>query len=258
MENPTFETANASALPAPKRLFAYAKHEINACWAYLKHPRYLRVSHPSNKERWSRIALFFAAMLLLDIVFTLTIGLALDKWATLDYLPDLGPAAFFFLAVLMAPLIEEMIFRAGLRTPVYSLYIGPVLIILVGGATPWQLSLVFITTILVLAFGAHLYIEQRKRERGMQTNFFVARQYLQHYPKVFWLYACGFSLVHIVNYGINDASGLLVVFAVIPQFIAGALWGYIRLRDGLMSSMVLHALGNFVPFVLIYGFGLDA
>ena len=258
MENPTFETANASALPAPKRLIVYAKHEIKACWQYLKHPRYLRRSHPSNKERWSRIALFFTLMLLMDIVFVLTIGLALDKWTTLDYVPDLDGLEFFVIAVLIAPLLEELIFRAGLRVPIYSLYIGPVLITLVGGTTPWQLCLVFIATILMLAFGAHLYIQQRKRERGMQTNFFVARQYLQHYPKVFWLYACGFSLVHIVNYGINDASGLLVVFAVIPQFIAGALWGYIRLRDGLMSSIALHALANFVAFVLIYGFGLDA
>lgn len=143
--------------------------------------------------------MFFTLMLLMDIVFVLTIGLALDKWAKLDYMPDLDGLEFFVTAVLIAPLLEELIFRAGLRAPIYSLYIGPILMILVGGATLWQLSLGLIATILVLAFGAHLYVERRKRKRGMQTNFFIARQYVQHYPKVFWLYACAFSLVHIVK-----------------------------------------------------------
>ena len=195
-------------------------------------------------------------MLLVDLVFNLTISPTLDEFTTLDYLPQRSAMKFFVQSVLLAPLIEEMVFRTALRAPIYSLYVGPVLIIFLSRAT-WRFNLGFIVVIIILAFGAYIYIKQNKRKRGMQTNFFIARQYLQHYPKIFWLYTTAFALIHIINYGINDASGFLVIFAVIPQFVAGALWGYIRLRDGLMSCMASHALANFVPFVSLYGFGID-
>jgi hypothetical protein len=47
------------------------------------------------------------------------------------------------------------------------------------------------------------------------------------------------------------------ICAVIPQFVAGALWAYVRPSDDLLRTMVLHPLKNFVPFVLIDGFGLE-
>jgi len=62
------------------------------------------------------------------------------------------------------------------------------------------------------------------------------------FPVIFWMVAIAFALIHLVNY---EAAGLITLLPlVVPQFVAGTLFGYARVRYGLWSSIVLHALHN--------------
>lgn len=232
-----------------ERLFAYARREISDVRRFIAKPvrRFSTRSTPS--EKWARLAFLFPLGLLINAVYMLSIGLALDSWTSLENTLDMTEIFGIVLAIAGAPLIEELIFRAGLRGFKYSLFIGPVLICLMAGS--WQISLGLCLSGICVALLMRYSISTKDSAINRKNRFAYGRQFIQHYPKVFWLYAGAFAIVHVQNFSFSDATGLLVIFAVIPQLVMGILWGYLRLRDGLMSSMVLHSLNNLFVVLLI-------
>ena len=79
------------------------------------------------------------------------------------------------------------------------------------------------------------------------------RWFAAAFPVVFWLVTLAFALVHLANY--TDGTLLILLPLVIPQFIAGALFGYARVHYGLWAAMLLHAMhnGTAVALVLVLG-----
>jgi membrane protease YdiL (CAAX protease family) len=232
-----------------ERLFAYVKQEISDVRRFIAKPVRRFSSRSTSGEKWARIALFFSLGLLIDTVYVLSIGSALDSWTTLENTLDMTGFFEIFLVIAGAPLIEELIFRAGLRNLTYSLFFGPVLICLMFGT--WQISLGLCLFGLCVAMLMEYSISAKNKLFNGGKKLIFGRQFIQHYPKVYWLYACAFAIVHVQNFSFSDATGLFVIFAVIPQFVAGVLWGYVRLRDGLMSSMALHSLNNLFVVLLL-------
>lgn len=235
------------------RLHAYAKREFADLRQFLAKP-VRRFSGKSNgNERWARVAFLAALGLLINLIFVLTIGLALDSWTTLEIDRDMTGVAVIFAILVIAPLMEEIVFRAGLRNLQYSLFVGPVLITLFFGN--WQIAAgIFLFSMSVAVYLYFLGSDSRKHQYAGE-RFLFSRQFIQHYPKVFWLYASAFAFVHVANFSFTDASGLLVVFAVIPQLSMGVLWGYVRLRDGLKSAITLHFLNNLLVALLMVASG---
>ena len=62
------------------------------------------------------------------------------------------------------------------------------------------------------------------------------------FPLFFWLSTASFALVHLLNYSEGSLATLLPL--VLPQFIAGSIFGYARVTYGLWASMLLHVLHN--------------
>ncbi|WP_395006411.1 type II CAAX prenyl endopeptidase Rce1 family protein [Undibacterium sp.] len=235
------------------RLSAYVRKEIVELRHFLAKP-VRRFSSKSNlRDRWKRVLLLAAIGLTFSLIYILSIGLALDTWTTIENDRDVTSGGIIFIGVFVAPLMEEIIFRAGLRNLKYSLFVGPALISLLFGQ--WQIAAgIFLLTMFVASYLNFLSLDRRKHKYTGE-KFRFGRQFIEHYPKIFWLYAGAFSMVHIANYKFSDASGLLVVFAVIPQLSMGILWGYVRLRDGLSSSIALHSLNNLIVFSLFLVLG---
>ena len=79
------------------------------------------------------------------------------------------------------------------------------------------------------------------------------RWFAAAFPVVFWLVTLAFALVHLANY--TEGTLLILLPLVIPQFIAGALFGYARVHYGLWAAMLLHAMhnGTAVALVLVLG-----
>ncbi len=204
-----------------------------------------RFSSKSNfYDRWKRIILIAGIGLTFNLIYLMSIGLVLHTWTTIENVQEVTGTSAIFLVLVFAPLIEEIIFRAGLRKLPYTLFVGPALISLLFGQ--WQIAagLFFLTT----SIAAYLYM------LGLDSGgkFRLGRQFIQHYSKIFWLYAGAFAITHITNFRFSDASGLLVIFAVMPQLSMGILWGYVRLRDGLSSSITLHFVNNLTMLSLIF------
>jgi hypothetical protein len=82
------------------------------------------------RQGWRRIALMLALNFCFIVIVTLPIDAALYHWAGLEesVKTDATKISQWVISVLIAPLGEELAFRAGLRQVKYSLFVAPVLI----------------------------------------------------------------------------------------------------------------------------------
>ena len=120
-----------------------------------------------------------------------------------------------FILVILIPFFEELIFRLYLRYK-YNYLLR---------------FLVFTTSI-----GGKVNHEK--------VENWVNRVWARRYKIVYYFSAILFGFVHIANY---DATSMILIFSpiiVAPQFFAGLLLGYIRIRHGLISGFLLHAMHN--------------
>lgn len=72
---------------------------------------------------------------------------------------------------------------------------------------------------------------------------------------VFYVFAVVFGCIHISNYEMNTTNLLLMPLLCAPQIIAGLFLGMIRVKVGLLYSIIFHALYNgvlIIPTILYY------
>ena len=161
-----------------------------------------------------------------------------------DALLDMNPARLILVAIVLAPLLEEIIFRSwlgGRRTALLGfpmLASGLALLSLLGsgvGATT-GLAVASVLTFLTLTVW--------RRARTLDEGAFIhAREQL--FPFIFWGTAILFGLLHLANYQGGITTPLLML-AVTPQMFVGLVLGYVRLRFGLVTAICFHGGYNAV------------
>ncbi len=120
-----------------------------------------------------------------------------------------------FILVILIPFFEELIFRLYLRYKYNYLF----------------RFLVFTTSI-----GGKVNHEK-------VTNW-VNRFWISRYKVIFYFSAIVFGFIHITNYEISPMVLLFAPIIVAPQVVAGLLLGYMRVRHGVISGFILHAMHN--------------
>lgn len=73
-----------------------------------------------------------------------------------------------------------------------------------------------------------------------------ARNWNRILPKVFYIFATLFGLVHIHNYEINIVSLLLMPILICTPFILGLLAGYLRVKVNFGAAVGLHVIHNLI------------
>ncbi len=217
----------------------------------------LRPSFVAQPMAWGRTAaLALLAVFALDIALGLLIEGALAAvdgatgWLPAPVEEPITFAEDLFTALLVAPLLEELLFRgwlsgraAALRFAMFgfaalalfaaSLIVSPYV------ATPMALAGV------AMAFAGLI--------RWSQTRHFdiaVPAWFPRHFRWLVWGSSLLFGLIHLGNYApLNHPLGLLVV---LPQTIGGVLLAYTRTRLGLRAAIAHHAAYNAVLTALDY------
>lgn len=218
--------------------------EWQSFWHFVRHPRrgkpakFTRQQLPIIAKRMFFLLTLYYAY----IVVTAIPDLLLTKWGGFHHIGFTEQGwQLILLMVLVGPVLEELVFRAGLRNAHYSLIWGPVLIAL--NAAAFQVAMVFA----LISAGLLLLIELYKENganRGAYT-FTQGRRYIQHYPWIFWAYAIGFALMHVLNFQSDgDNSSWLANLAVTPQLLFGLFASYLRLKHGWVSGLILHSTNN--------------
>lgn len=164
-----------------------------------------------------------------------------------------SPLAFVIMAVIIAPLLEESMFRTLIKpsfTDIY-IFICAVLAFVGLGLIPQEAhSLLKYALVILSAIIIFLFLRALEPARPMRLfRVFLYRNY-----KLIWfLTALIFGLVHIWNYVEGWQLDLVLFILIFPRIIAGYFFGKIKIENGnLIWPIAMHAMNNgIVVFFLL-------
>lgn len=210
------------------------KEALKATWSelmeFVKNPTDKRDENQEDSRKGGQ--LFRLLLLELPIMFGLILLIGgLDEFGLVDLdshelanmMDSFSVPMLLFLTVLLAPFLEEMIFRFFLTFK---------------RCYPFHL----------LIYVAALLSSKSKEEVWSSWE----ASWHRRYKIVIYLSALVFGLVHISNFEVSTEIIVASPLLIAPQVVIGFFLAYLRVRYGLIWSFFLHALHNF----LFVGIGL--
>ena len=202
---------------------------------------------------WPLLAIM-AVLLVLDWALSLGIAGLLSGAQALGYEPppyvdmDLPRPWLLFLAIVFAPIVEELMFRGWLsgRKPALLLAAASIggfaAIMLVGLFVPSALGLTSAAAMIAIGVALLYWLAQWRDARGMVPAF------KRHYALMIWLSSLLFGAVHLTNY--EGALSLVDIMLVLPQTLGGLILAYARTRLGLRAAILHHAAFNAIAVAI--------
>ena len=195
---------------------------LHGLWRFIKKPVELTEDKASLQLKIGTcLALFLIQIPPLLVLMSLISGLEqLGLWeedmhSLQKIFQEMEPVLIFFFAVIVAPLFEEVMFRLILKFRSNFLIL-------------WSIHI-----------GVALHLGQKrsllKTARKVWDKF---------YGWIFYFMAVAFGLMHIMNFEPSLNIYLLAPILVAPQILIGINLGYLRVRFGLIWSILFHALYN--------------
>ncbi|MBB5635407.1 membrane protease YdiL (CAAX protease family) [Pedobacter cryoconitis] len=222
---------------------------IHDLTSYLKQPYLARIPQKTEKP-----FILLLKLALICLMAGISGGILLSILIGLKLIPSPGPSLIekkemakpllFIMAVVWAPLSEELLFRAQLRR-----FTGSLLFIsFICGAflsaiikTDWA----FLISPLVFIVLYLIYRYNLARSVTLKFEFWE-----RIFPWHFHLTAICFALIHLSNFEKGISLLPLGILYTLPQLAVGLVLGYARMNYGLKYSFALHALYNFFPVLL--------
>ena len=200
---------------------------------FLKNPIDQPISNKTLKEKGVTllfiliidIAVAGICILLISIVESLGL-FSMESHMLLDLLSSVPKSVVLLVAVLIIPLLEEIIFRLYLR---------------------------YNNNYLLRFFLLLFYVAGKEKKEDAEKR--VKKIWYKYYVYIFYFSALLFGFVHIFNFG--DATLWLFPILTLPQICIGVFLGYLRVRYNLFMGFLLHAIHNlifFLPFLLTSDF----
>lgn len=232
-------------------------------YRFLRRPLYT-VNVPPQTQPLRDILRLYALALVLILPLAIVVGLLAEKISTSHAINEMAnkPVLIFCMAVVIAPPLEEVMFRLPLRYTPTNLTLPTFLwlLILLGllGGTQ-AIPAISILPLLCLAFLGCVFLRVWLKQKA------PAKPIHKHYEKwIGWFFygsAIVFGLIHIPNYQlINESSLLLAPLLVLPQILLGIFFAFVRLRYGFWWCIFTHAFHNglLVGQMLLYRMLLPA
>lgn len=132
----------------------------------------------------------------------------------------------FLNIVVLAPVLEELIFRNHLKLNFKNLILSFLLALFLFHDN-WYLLVVTVYFLFILLM--------RKRQ------FPKKKLVLIYFSSLLFAFAHFVQTIDLSNYETIGAS----LFPLFPHFISGLLLSYLYFRNGIMASMIFHAMWNF-------------
>lgn len=169
-------------------------------------------------------------------------------------------------ALIWAPIVEELVFRYGLRRPLQFVWLGPIVVTcLFSGPVWYSIALVALLVLLLMqpawsnvslrasattATGWRLWMQRLSGKQPMPMKF--ARWYVRYFGWVMYLATIAFACLHLYNFNFGNGPWLLLPLLVLPQLVTGLVLAWLRVRRGIAASMALHAIFNSGPLLLVW------
>lgn len=235
------------------------KGVIYSLFQFLSYPDRLTRSKESLQDQFLEVIkiFLFVFSIVIFIAAPLMYLVGADELPNkMEELTDLGidnvllrNLTIFVLAVILAPIIEEFVFRFPLKYNRGAMFLGVIFLcaIVYGVLLNFPLDpshAAYITIgfgIVVLTFVLIKY------DSGDSMIFNTKRLF----PIIFYATAVLFAYAHILNYYLPSEKWFLTPILVLPQFLLGLVLGFVRIKYGLWASILVHAMNNFIPFLAI-------
>lgn len=159
-----------------------------------------------------------------------------------------------FTAIVWAPLVEELLFRYGLRRPQHALWLVPLLLWpLFGGPGPAGAAILGAGMLLSLWLIVRGRSKAITRHGGMRHawRWSWRRRYIRLFPWVVHLAALVFAGMHLANFTLNQTALWLTPLLVLPQWLTGLVLAWMRVRRGIACSILMHSMFNAGPVLLV-------
>ncbi|HQG72456.1 MAG: CPBP family glutamic-type intramembrane protease [Tenuifilum sp.] len=140
------------------------------------------------------------------------------------------------LALFIVPIIEELLFRLILIINKRNLIIFSSITLILSTYNLLKSNYYFSIILFTLSILAVLFLSRSFEIRSIITKY---------YSIYFYAIAIIFGLMHFKNYnGIDGFLYLWIPFLVFPQILMGAFFGYIRIKFGIIYSIIFHMIIN--------------
>jgi len=228
--------------------------QIRSFYDFLLHPYIIESSDATLKEKlYAILTLFFVSfssvvfiagpLLMLAGVDDLTHKIS-------DLESEISTTALFFLAVILAPLLEELVFRFPLRYRRGAIFLLVLCISMISfyvfqNTFSQKINATISGTIAIMGI---IFIGTLSNKSGLER---ISQFLKDYYPWIFYMTAMMFAFAHIFNYDLPDDRWYLTPILVLPQLILGLFLGYVRLRYGIWASILMHAMNNFIPMMAL-------
>ena len=147
----------------------------------------------------------------------------------------------WFQALLWAPIVEELIFRFGLRRPGLGLLVTPVLLyVFLNGFAWWASSLVVLVVLM-------LCVSMRTATMPRASTWQWLRTYRRAFPLVMHASVLAFAALHLYNYEGLQIPVWMMVVLVLPQWVTGLALCWVRVQRGIGAAILMHAMFNAGP-----------
>jgi len=174
----------------------------------------------------------------------------------------------FLLACLYAPVVEELTFRFWLKFSAIRFATGSALLVFtifnlllnyevikLGFLNNLRLeifALFQLASIVCLMAIFYIFVRQR-----LVFHFFD-RCFDRYFGQIFYFSTFIFGAIHLVNFTNLAELGFLSLILFLPQLVSGLFLGFTRIKYGILWSMFLHFLVNFLSLCPIFIFKLGS
>ena len=209
------------------------------------------------RNYWLMLGSYFLFFFLLGFLSTVMPSIDLEKYQQTELFNFMNesPLAFVIMAVIIAPLLEESLFRSLVRPSLTDIYIFfcAVLSFFALAFIPAEANAILKYSLVVLsAILLFLFFSALKPARLLRKfRIFLYRKYIA----IWIITAVLFGLVHIWNYIEGWQFDLILFILIFPRIIAGYFFGKIKIENqSLIWPIYLHAMNNgVVVFFLLPG-----
>lgn len=195
-------------------------------------------------RRMLRWALF---LWLVNIVFLGPIALAAAGMGGAEHRLDFTNIPWLQ-ALIWAPIVEELVFRYGLRRLAQALWVVPAGAIALFSGPTWA-AVVLVAVIVLLCWWVGTL------PAGRFAGALPWRMRQAYQARFFWAFhgSCLlFAGMHLHNFALNSTPYWLMPLLVLPQWLTGMVLGWLRVRRGIGASMLLHGLFNGGPLLIVW------
>lgn len=154
----------------------------------------------------------------------------------------------WLLALLWAPLVEELVFRFSLRRLALAWWLVPAALAAMLMGAKWPGILLVSGILLLCALPQLRHMPWARRPLPWRVRIVYRRAF----PWVFHLASLSFAAVHLYNFNLHQTPWWLLPLLVLPQWLTGLALGWQRVRRGIGASILLHAMFNGGPLLVVW------